>query len=412
MAQPAPAQAALIHTANAQRTWIASWGSAQQIPEDRNTLPDADLRNATLRQVVRLSVGGTRLRVRVSNAFGREALRIAGAHVARSADKATARIVPGTDTVVTFSGARGVTIPPGADFLSDPVTLSAPALSSIAVTMAFDAPPAGQTGHPGSRATSYLLHGDHLSDADLPGAKPVEHWYQLTGVEVETGAAPATVVALGNSITDGRGATTNGDDRWPDVLAGRLHAAKRDVSVVNMGIGGNHLLTDGLGPNVLARLDRDVFARPGVRTLVVFEGVNDLGMLSLAEVRTPEQHQQLVAAMIAAYRQIADRAHAQGVRVIGCTVTPYVGSDYYHPDAASEADRQAVNRWIRTGGAFDHVVDLDAVTRDPAHPDRLLPRYDSGDHLHPSAAGYAAIGAAFPLDQLAPASAPGRHRRF
>jgi lysophospholipase L1-like esterase len=382
--------------------WVASWGAAQQTPEAANLLPQADMQDATLRQVVRLSVGGSRLRVRFSNAFGTQALVIDDAHIARSADKASARITPGTDRRLSFDGRPTISIPPGADYLSDPVSLDAPALSSLTVSIHLPQAPAGQTGHPGSRATSYYVHGDHAADPDLPGAGKVDHWYQLTGVEVAAASAAATIVAFGDSITDGHGATTNGDDRWPDILAARLQAspATRHLSVVNVGIGGNHLLTDGLGPNALARMDRDVFARPGAKVMLVLEAINDLGKLSREDVRTPEQHSRLVADLIAAYKQMILRAHGQGVRVIGCTVTPYVGSDYYHPDAASEADRIALNQWIRTGGAFDAVVDFDAIVRDPAHPERMIAAYDSGDHLHPSAAGYKVMADAIKFEVL------------
>ncbi len=382
--------------------WVASWGAAQQIPETGNLLPPADMQDATLRQVVHLSVGGSKLRVRFSNAFGTQALVIDAAHIARSADKTTAKTMAGTDRALTFDGRPSISIPPGAEYLSDPVGLAAPALSNFTVSIHLPQAPAGQTGHPGSRATSYYVHGDHTADADLPGAGHVDHWYQLTGVEVVAAPAAATIVAFGDSITDGHAATTNGDDRWPDVLAARLqaNAATRNLGVVNVGIGGNHLLTDGLGPNALARMDRDVFARPGVKAVILLEAINDLGKLSREDVRTPEMHKALIADLIAAYRQMILRAHAQGVRVIGCTVTPYVGSDYYHPDAASEADRQALNTWIRTSGLFDAVVDLDRAVRDPAHPDRMVPAYDSGDHLHPSVAGYKVMGEAIKLEVL------------
>jgi len=382
--------------------WVASWGAAQQVPEAANLLPEADMQDATLRQVVHLSVGGKTVRVRFSNAFGTQALTIDAAHVARSADKASAKIVPGTDRALTFDGRSAISIPPGADYLSDPVSLDAPALSSLAISIHLPQAPAGETGHPGSRATSYFVHGDHTADADLPGAGHVDHWYQLTGVEVAAAPAAATIVAFGDSITDGHGATTNGDDRWPDNLAARLQASAktRSLAVVNVGIGGNHLLTDGLGPNALARLDRDLFARPGAKTMILLEAINDLGKLSREEVRTREMHASLVADLIAAYRQMILRAHGQGVKVIGCTLTPYVGSDYYHPDGPSEADRQALNDWIRTSGMFDAVVDFDKAVRDPAHPERMLPAYDSGDHLHPSAAGYKVMADMIPLEVL------------
>jgi len=382
--------------------WVASWGAAQQIPEEHNLLPQADMQDATLRQVVHLSVGGKTVRVRFSNAFGTQALTIDAAHVARSADKASAKIMPGTDRALTFDGRNTISIPPGADYLSDPVSLDTPALSNLTISIHLPQAPVGETGHPGSRATSYYVHGDHTADIDLPGAGHVDHWYQLTGVEVVAPPAAATVIAFGDSITDGHGATTNGDDRWPDNLAARLQASAktRNMAVVNVGIGGNHLLTDGLGPNALARLDRDVFARPGARTIILLEAINDLGKLSREEVRTPEMHKTLIADLIAAYRQMILRAKAQGVKVIGCTITPYVGSDYYHPDAASEADRQALNAWIRTSGMFDTVVDFDKIIRDPAHPERMVPAYDSGDHLHPSAAGYKVMADAINLEVL------------
>jgi lysophospholipase L1-like esterase len=382
--------------------WVASWGSAQMVADGDNALPDEALTGATLRQVAHLSLGGKSVRVRFSNAFGTQPLAIAGARIARSADPATARIVPGTDRSLTFDGRASVIIPAGADYISDPVAFEAQALADIAISTRLAGAPAVQTGHPGSRATSYYSAGDHLSDADLPGARAVEHWYLLTGIEVDASDGAGTVVAFGDSITDGRGSTTNGNDRWPDILAARLQAGSgtRRLGVVNVGIGGNRLLLDGLGPNALARLERDVLARPGVKTVILLEGVNDLGTLTRDKPATPDEHRALVERMITGYRQFVDRAHAHGVRVIGATIMPYMGMDYYHPDAANEADRQAVNRWIRTGGAFDGVVDLDRVTRDPGRPDRLLSAYDSGDHIHPSPAGYRAMGAAIDLGML------------
>jgi lysophospholipase L1-like esterase len=242
-----------------------------------------------------------------------------------------------------------------------------------------------------------------VSATDLPDAKHVDHWYQLTEIDVRTASEAGTVVALGDSTTDGHAATTNGNDRWPDVLAARLQASKKtqDVGVSNQGIGGNHLLTDGLGPNVLARLDRDVMAPAGARWLIVFEGVNDLGGLARNGEVSADQHTALVEKVIAAYEQIVARAHAHGLRVYGATITPYTGSDYYHPGQWSEADRQAVNAWIRAVGHFDAVIDFDAVVRDPEHPEHLLPAFDCGDHLHPSPAGYKAMGESIPLSLFA-----------
>jgi lysophospholipase L1-like esterase len=243
--------------------------------------------------------------------------------------------------------------------------------------------------------------------ADLPDAKKVDHWYNLTEIDVradgKAAAKAAVVVALGDSITDGHGSTTNGNDRWTDALAARLQAEKktRNVGVSNQGIGGNHLLTDGLGPNVLARFDRDVLAPAGARWVIVFEGVNDLGGLARTGEVSAEDHAALVERVIAAYEQIVERAHENGLRVYGATITPYTGSDYYHPGPMSERDRQAVNQWIRAEGHFDAVIDFDAAVRDPEHPDRLSPAFDCGDHLHPGPAGYKAMGEAVPLTLFA-----------
>jgi len=227
----------------------------------------------------------------------------------------------------------------------------------------------------------------------------VDHWYQLAAVDVQAKPKAGAVVVLGDSITDGHGATTNGNDRWTDVLARRLQANRktREIGVLNQGIGGNHLLTDGLGPNVLARFDRDVLAQTGVRWVMVLEGVNDLGGLARLSDPPHEQHDALVQRMIAAYEQIVARAHAAHIKAIGGTILPYTGSDYYHPPPTSELDRQAVNRWIRAPGHFDAVVDFDKAMADPQRPDRLAAEYDSGDRLHPSPAGYRAMGELVPL---------------
>jgi len=381
------------------QAWVASWGASQQIPEPQNALPPEDLRDATVRQIFHLSVAGSVLRVHVSNAFGTEALRVTSVNVARPVSPATAEIDPATDKALTFAGSGSITVPPGAEYVSDPLAYPVAALSDLAVTFHLDAPPARETGHPGSRATSYYVHGDAVDAARLTDAKHVDHWYQVSEIDVLEAPGAASVVALGDSITDGHGATTNGNDRWTDVLAQRLQGSPeaRNIGVSNQGIGGNHLLTDGLGPNALSRFDRDVLAPAGVRWVIVFEGVNDLGGLARNGEVAPAEHAALVQRVLAAYQQIIVRAHAHGLRVIGATVTPYAGSDYYHPGPLSEADRQAVNQWIRAAGHFDAVVDFDAVVRDPQQPDRLLPKFDCGDHLHPSPAGYRAMGKAVQL---------------
>jgi len=381
------------------QTWVASWGASQQIPEPQNALPPEDLRDATVRQIMHLSVGGTAVRVHVSNAFGTEPLHFSSIHIARPLSPASPEIYPATDRPLTFAGKDDVTIPPGAEYISDPLDYAVAPLSDLAVSFHMDAPPARETGHPGSRATSYYMHGDSVTAANLTEPKHVDHWYQLSEIDVLAAPGAAVVVALGDSITDGHGATTNGNDRWTDVLAQRLQgsSANHNIGISNQGIGGNHLLTDGLGPNALARFDRDVLGAAGVRWVIVFESVNDLGGLARTGEVTAAEHAAMVQHVIAAYVQIVTRAHAHGLRAIGATITPYVGSDYYHPGALSEGDRQAVNQWIRTPGHFDAVVDFDQIVRDPQQPDHLLTVFDCGDHLHPSPAGYRAMGESIPL---------------
>lgn len=376
--------------------WVAAWGSSQMEPGADNALPAEALRDVTLRQIVRPSIGGGGLRVRFSNAFGDTPLVIEAATLARAVQSDKAAVNAASITSLRFSGKARAVIPPGSDWLSDPVDLPVKAFEDLAVSIHLKAVPQRQTSHPGSRATSYWLAGDHVADSDLASAKTVDHWYMLSGIEARTCGAGA-VVALGDSITDGRGTTTNGNDRWTDVLARRL-GGKR--AVINQGIGGNRVLLDGLGPNALARLDRDVLALPGVTHLIVLEGINDLGNLTRLKPVSAEEHAAMVEQITGAYAQIVARAHAHGIKVYGATILPDMGTEYYHPDAANEADRQAVNAWIRKPGNFDGVIDFDKVMRDPARPDRLNPAYDVGDALHPNPAGYKAMGEAIPLELL------------
>jgi lysophospholipase L1-like esterase len=384
---------------DAPTRWIGSWTAAQQLVEPNNALALEDLRDGTLRQIVHLSIGGSELRLRLSNRFGTGPLHITAVHVAQPVSAGSDRIVEGSDKALTFSGTMDVIIPAHADYVSDPVSFSVQPLSDLAVTLHVEAAPTEQTGHPGSRSTSYISHGDLVSAIELPGAKRVEHWYFIAGIEVPAPSGTNAVAILGDSITDGHGATTNGNNRWTDVLARRLlaSATTRNIAVLNQGIGGNRLLNDGLGPNALARFDSDVVAQPEVRYVIILEGINDLGMLTLNGEVPRAEHDALVQRMIEAYQQMIVRAHAHSIRVIGGTLLPFGGSSFYHPGPANEADRQTIDEWIRAAGHFDAVIDFDKITRDPQHPDRMLPAFDCGDHLHPSPTGYAAMGEAVPL---------------
>jgi lysophospholipase L1-like esterase len=381
-----PAQAEM----QLQTHWVGSWATSQQIPEERNALAPHDLDNATLRQTVHLSLSGASLRMRLSNAFGVAPLHIASAHLARAAAPGSDAILAGSDVELHFSGQRDVTIPAGAEYVSDPLTFAG---ADLAISLYFDTAPVQQTSHPGSRTTSYLLHGDHVSDAALSGAAKVDHWFNIAGIDVSNGRG--AVVVLGDSITDGRGSTTNGNDRWTDALAQRLSAAKMQVGVLNHGIGGGHVLLDGLGPNAMSRFDRDVLAQPGARWLIVFEASNDFGTFDPDGSKPQSAHDALVRQLTTAYAQMIEKAHAAGLKVYGATITPFMDCAPYHPKPITEADRIAVNGWIRSH--FDAVLDFDTAVRDPARPDHLAPVYDSGDGLHLSPAGYHALAAAVPL---------------
>jgi lysophospholipase L1-like esterase len=383
--------AALCLAVPAQAAWVGSWATSQQIPEERNALAAHDLDDATLRQTVHLSLTGASLRVRLSNAFGTAPLHITAAHVARATASGSDAIIAASDTALHFAGRSDVTIPAGAEYVSDPVAFAG---TDIAISLHFEAAPAQQTSHPGSRTTSFLLHGDHVSDTALPGAAKFDHWFNIASIDAQVPRGGAVTV-LGDSITDGRGSTTNGNDRWTDALARRLAAAKLPVGVLNHGIGGGHVLLDGLGPNAMSRFDRDVLAQPGARWLIVFEAINDIGTFDPEGAKPKAAHDELVRQLTTAYGQMIAKAHDAGIKVYGATITPFMDCGPYHPKPITEADRIAVNGWIRSH--FDAVLDFDAAVRDPARPDHLAAAYDSGDGLHLSPVGYRVLAAAVPL---------------
>lgn len=368
----------------AHESWIGTWACSPQLGDPGNAPPAPGFNDATLRQIVHVSVGGRQLRLRFSNTFGERPLTIVATHIALSAGHDA--IQPGTDKALSFHGQSSVTIPAGALMISDPLSFDLKPDSDLVVSIYMESAPEGISAHPGSRETSYLHAGNMVSAESLPGAAQMEHWYFLNGIDVVEARPAGAIVALGDSITDGHGSITNGNGRWTDYLARRLESNKgtSEIAMLNQGIGGNRLLHDGLGPNALARLDRDVIAQTAVRWLIVFEGVNDIGTVP----RAAAHHEQPATAddIIAAYEQIILRAHAHGIRVYGATITPFGGSFYDSP--AAETERTAVNEWIRSSGQFDAVLDFDAAIRDPKNPLHMLPAADSGDHLHPNDTGY------------------------
>ncbi len=394
------AMLAVPRLAQQNSRWVGTWASSPQLGEVGNAPPTPGFTDATLRQIVHVSIGGKRLRARFSNAFGTNALTITSAHVAVSAGGSA--IWPESDKSLGFHGGPSVNIPSGALILSDPLDFDLAALSDLVVTIHVAEAPDSLTAHPGSRETSYLQAGNAVSASDLPASARTEHWWFLNGIDVLADRSGAAVATLGDSITDGRGSTTDQNNRWPDELARRLAATKAtaEIGVLNEGIGGNRLLRDGLGPSALARLDRDVLAQSGLRWLIVLEGINDLG--SRANARN--EHAATAQELIAAYEQIILRAHARDIRVYAATILPCGASLYFSPEL--EADRQTINQWIRTSGKFDGVIDFDAATRDPQDPARLLAEADSGDHLHPGAAGYKMMAEAIDLRLFAQSADP------
>ncbi len=388
----APAQPALP-----TQPWTASWASAQQRVCGQDGLPAHGFDGATLRQTVHLSLGGEQIRLQLSNLFGGQPLVIAAVKVAHAQPGNPGGIEPGSSLDALFSGRREVTVPSGSQVLSDAIPLSVNPLSSLAVSLWIKEAPQCVTSHPGARATSFLLVGDHASDTVLAGSESMPHWYFLSAVEVE-GRSNGAVVAFGDSITDGRGSTTDGNNRWTDALAARL--APLHIAVLNLGIGGNRLLEDGLGSSGVSRFERDALSQAGVRTVILLEGVNDLGGLDRLSVHSPKDHKELVRRLEAAMTQMVKEAHRKRVCVLGGTIMPYTGSAYYHPGPANEADRKELNQWIRSSGVFDGVIDFDRMLREPARPDHLAPAMDSGDHLHPGPYGYQVMGEGVPLGLL------------
>jgi lysophospholipase L1-like esterase len=388
--------------------WVGTWAAAMHAPSAGfgEEFPSQffEFDRQTVRQIVRTSIGGDHVRVRLANTFGDVPLVIGAGRLAlRDSGE---RIDPASDRVLTFSGSPSVTIPPGALVVSDPVALTVPALSELAVSIYFPEPTTSTTVHAFAFQTNYFSPtGDFTAEAAMPIETTAQSWVFLTGIDVTVIEPTGVIVALGDSITDGAISTPDTNQRWPDLLAERL-AADADqpaMAVLNAGIGANRVLKDPIegfefaGANALARFDRDVLAQPGITHLIVFEGINDIGMPTLsgdpAEFVSAEE-------LITGLRQLAERAHEHGIVAFGATITPFEGSMVFSEEG--EAIREAVNDWIRSGVAFDAVIDFDEVVRDPSQPTRLLPAFDGGDHLHPNDAGFKAMAESIDLALLRP----------
>jgi lysophospholipase L1-like esterase len=401
------------------QNWVGAWSTAPAGPP----LPAAvqQFNNQTLRLIVHTTMSGTTVRIKLSNELGTTPLLIGGAHVALR--QTGGNIVVGSDRPLTFSGFSGITIPAGAPMLSDPVDLNVQANADLAVSIYLPEGTPATTIHSSAFQTNYIsTAGNYTGTPVMPIQGTLTSWPFLTGVDVQGRSLSASIVALGDSITDGSNTTRDANRRWTDLLSVRLQLERLPLhpfggyvramfpnllgntsllSVLNKGIGGNRLLRDPgeeplFGKAALARFDRDVLAQPGVEYMIVLIGINDIGHPGTGTI--PASQEPTATDLIAGYRQLIARAHAKGIAAFGGTLTPFEGTifpGYY--SASKEAIRVAVNNWIRTSGEFDAVIDFEAAVRDPAHPTRMLPAFDSGDHLHPNDAGMQAMANAIPL---------------
>ena len=365
-----------------QEDWVGTWAASPM-----GMRLDQPAGNSTFRNIVHISLGGDTLRVTLTNEFGATPLQVGAAHVAISAG--AGKTQPGSDHALTFGGRPSVTIPAGALIASDPIAMPAAAMADLAISIYLpEQPIAMPTCHALGSSTNYIATGDSTAQPALEDAKPYTSWCFVKNVDVRPGDKSEAIVTLGDSITDGAKSVPDANHRWPDYLAARLQADKKTahIAVLNQGISGNRIFEDGAGPNALARYDRDVLAQPGVKYLVILEGINDINRIT----RPNDAEANLTADdLIFAFTQMVTRAHQHGIKVYGATLTPYGGAGYATPKG--EEVREAYNNWIRAGGVVDGVIDFDKATQDPQKPTTFSAASDSGDHLHPSDAGYKAM---------------------
>jgi lysophospholipase L1-like esterase len=392
--------------------WVATWSTSNVTAN--NPVARAMFANTptsfetqTLRQIIHTAVGGSAIRIRLTNAFGTQAVTFGAAFVGLQKDGAT--LVPGSNHPITFSGEKSITVPEGAEALSDPVALSVNSQQNLTISLFAAVQTGPVTIHSNAFQTNFISdNGNFAADENASHfAHKTGSWFFLAAVDV---LAPqtitASVIALGDSITDGASSTPDSNGRWTDVLARRLSSdpSRPQHAVLSAGIGGNRVLTTSpcWGENALARLNRDIFTQSGLTTIILFEGTNDIGQPDTPTAKIPPQYAPCLSKapitadnLIAGYKQIIAQAHARGLKIIGATILPYQGFGGW--TAQGEAKRIAVNDWIKAGGKFDGVIDFDAALADPRNPARLLPAYDSGDHLHPGQAGHKAMGEAVNL---------------
>lgn len=374
----------------ASSTWTATWAPSQSAAAARPAAGTADrvptYANATIREIIHTSIGGDHVRVRISNEYGDRPIVIGGAHIALRVSGSTTNAASGR--ALTFAGNPSVIVRTGSVVVSDPIPFVVPELGDLAVSLFLPDSARTTTRHSLAVQTTYVSKaGNQIATSAFSADTTLRSWIFLSAVEVTNAQVTGTIVTIGNSITDGARSTPDSNRRWPDVLAQRLLTTRSEPmkAVINAGISGNRVLTLGAGPSLVSRFDRDVMMQPGVTHVIVLEGINDISSRGDVDVVNADD-------IIFGLRQVVERARERGIVVYGATLTPF---DRAPPE--NEAKRQAVNKWIRTGGAYDGVIDFDAVTRDPSQPNRLLPAYDSGDHLHPSDAGYRAMGESIDL---------------
>ncbi|KAJ7247856.1 SGNH hydrolase [Mycena haematopus] len=393
--------------------WVDAWTAMPQLTESTNLPPppfngsSSVFFNSTIRQTLHMTLDGGEIRIRFSNAFGVNNVEITAATVALPVGgvSGASEIIPSTLKTLTFSGSPSFIIPNGALVVSDPIAFPIKSQQTITVTLYLAQGQDGFsiTSHPGSRATTWISFGNSVAAQNItdPSTISLAHWFFVSAVETFTTSASASAfVIVGDSITDGRESDTDGNDRWPDLVLARMqkNPATSQISVNNQAAGGNRILADGLGPNALGRIDRDVLSQTGVKYAMIFEGVNDIGV----EDATVEAQQVIGDRVIAAFKQIVTRVHAAGIPMFAATITPFgapANDSAIQPYSSPirEVTRQRVNAFIRTSGLFDAVIDFDKVVADPAIPSQLSPTFNSGDFLHPNEAGYHAMAAAFPL---------------